>query len=113
MKALVKRLSSIKLTFWGLLCFIVCLTAGIGLTYDPEHGMAMKKMNGRLPLQWLVEEGTQDPVVAVWLMIVCLVASGVLINTACCVYTRFILFSAAVRLSDRECFFSSIWYSVL
>ena len=84
---MIKKLASIKLTFWSLLALVAALGTGVGFTYIKTHSKTIRTISEQLPLEWLLA-GTHDTLVLVWFIITCLVGGVLFLNVLCCTWLR-------------------------
>ncbi len=85
---MLQKFTSVKTTFICLGLLIGSLLAGVGLTLDKSHAVALKSLGRQLPLTWLFYEAAGNSVIATWFVMVCLVGGIFLIHLASCVMLR-------------------------
>lgn len=85
---MIRRLSSIRLTFWSLVVMILWLSAGTYLAMNEPTRSAFKELKEVLVLDWIFDGSVNAPVVTAWLFGICLVSLVLLINLLCCSLTR-------------------------
>ena len=85
---MLKKLASIKLTFWSLLALMAALGTGVGFTYIKTHSKTIRTISEQLPLDWILKFGSNDGVVLVWFVLSCIVAGFLFLNLLCCTGLR-------------------------
>lgn len=86
---MLKKISSLKITFFCLGLLIGSLLIGVALTFDKNHAASLKSLSRQLPLKWLINESASDFIITTWFVFVCLVAGVFFIHLICCILTRF------------------------
>jgi hypothetical protein len=84
----VKKLASIKFTFFLLLCLMALMGLGVGLTYGEWHAGAIRSISDTLPMSWLFSSGHDNRVVLAWFLATCLVAAVLFVNIVACIGLR-------------------------
>jgi len=92
---MIQKLSSIHLTFYSIIILGALLTMGVILCYFPDHQSAIDGLNSSLIHHWLEKSIIANPIVSIWVIIVCMVSAILFINALLCSATS--LLSAALR----------------
>ena len=92
---MIQRLSSIHLTFYSIISLGSLLIMGVILCYFPDHQSAIDGLNSNLIHHWLGKTISSNPVVSIWVIIVCMVSVILFINALLCSATT--LLSAALK----------------
>lgn len=92
---MIQKLVSIHLTFYSIISLGVLLIMGVILCYFPDHQRAIDGLNSSLIHHWLEKSITANPIVSIWVMIVCMISAILFINALLCSATT--LLSAALR----------------
>ena len=94
---MIRKLASIKLTFFSLVLLLAALGAGTGLTYMPAHAKTIRRISETLPLDWMISAGRDDVVVLAWFLVTCLFSVVLFLNVMACTGLR-----VAVVLQNRK-----------
>ncbi|MFK5952923.1 MAG: hypothetical protein QM498_07670 [Desulfobacterium sp.] len=92
---MIQKLASIHLTFYSIISLGVLLIMGVVLCYFPDHQSAIDGLNSKLIHHWLGATISSNPIVSIWVIIVCMVSAILFINTLLCSATT--LLSAALK----------------
>ncbi|MBA3030127.1 MAG: hypothetical protein FP816_15145 [Desulfobacteraceae bacterium] len=85
---MMKRLASIKLTFWNLIGLGLLLGSGAVLTTVKSHSKTMRAISEQLPLDWFSFFPRDDGLVFTWFLLTCLTGGLLFINILCCMGLR-------------------------
>ena len=97
---MLKRLSSLQVAFWTILCLILWM--GIGSLLAIKNGpysSTFSSMNDQMIVQWLTHEAIKLPAILTWFIGLCLIAAALLLNTVLCIWQRILPMLQAARLS--------------
>ncbi|GAB6142946.1 hypothetical protein [Desulfocicer niacini] len=95
---MIRKLAAINITYSVIIALVTLLMGGVVFSYFPTHQKAIDGLNTTLVHQWLFHNISSNPLVTVWVVMIC-VASGILfINALCCSMTS--LVSAAIKHSS-------------
>jgi len=92
---MIQKIASIHLTFYSIISLGVLLIMGVVLCYFPDHQSAIDGLNSSLIHHWLGETISSNPIVSIWVIIMCMVSAILFINALLCSATT--LLSAALR----------------
>lgn len=85
---ILSKITSIKVTFIGLVFLVLSLLAGVVLSTHEQHIDALRSLSRQLPLTWFLNEGSSDIVVTTWFILLCAGAILFFIHLVLCVGTR-------------------------
>ncbi|SMD13170.1 hypothetical protein SAMN02746065_1471 [Desulfocicer vacuolatum DSM 3385] len=97
---MIQKLSSIKLTFYSIICLGILLIMGVIFCYFPVHQTNIDQLNSNLIHHWLGKTVTTNPIVSIWVISVCLVSAILFINALLCSLSH--LLPAALKHSSLK-----------
>jgi hypothetical protein len=97
---MIRKTASINVTFYCIISLGVLLIVGVILCYFPNHQRAIDGLNSSLIHHWLEQTISTNPIVFIWVIIVCMVSGILFINALLCSATT--LLSAALRRSTLK-----------
>ena len=84
MKPLIKKLAAIEFTFLTLFLIQALLWSGAGISFRAKFRDGFTALNNQSLFDWLGAAWSDYPLVAAWLLILCLAAGLLMINALCC-----------------------------
>lgn len=104
---MLKRLSSLNLTFWSLLTLVSFLVCGIFLCLDPYYKSAIDGLNHHLLVQWLGHHLEKHPLICVWVLGICMASGLLMVNALACTLTAQLTAARRSRSRRRWFFFGA------
>lgn len=96
-------LSSLRLTFYNLLALILWMGAGVVLSRS--HEAAFDRMNEMPILDWMGNTMSHSPLPVAWLLVLCMIASILLVNALCCTFSRQLALARKLKKGKPWLFF--------
>ena len=98
---MIRKLASIHITYSAIISLGILLMGGIVLSYFPTHQKAIDGLNTSLIHQWLFRN---NPMVSIWVLLVCLASAILFINTLFCSVTTLVPAALKHKSINRWCF---------
>ncbi len=92
---MIQKLASINITFYSIISLGALLIMGVILCYFPNHQTSIDGLNSSLIHHWLGKTIITNPIVSIWVIVVCMISGILFINALLCSVTT--LLSAALR----------------
>ena len=103
---MIRKLASIKLTFFTLIALVILLLSGVGLTLISQHQTAIEQLNTTLIHHWFLETAPDNLLTALWMMLICLASALLLLNALCCTLTALLPMAHRRRSPKQWCLFA-------